>query len=189
MKPFVIIILSLFFLISCEKNEVLLDKDKKTVKPDIPVNDTIDLNSDKIPDFVISYREFATYDLPSSGGSIIGSINPLTQNQLLYRANVGSLFLNINDIIRKANNTNARWQEFRSDLISIHRNFENWDSTWTILADEKPFYFLAYKLILHDSEEIGWISLKFDTETGIISITDSDRTSNSELRIDKKTTY
>lgn len=165
------------------------DKEQETGKPNIPVNDTIDVNSDKMPDFVISYRELKTADQPSSGGSIIGSITPMQQNQLLYRANVGSLFLNINDVIRKTNNTNTHWLGFRSDLITIHRNFQNWDSTWTILAEQKPFYFLAYKLITQNSEEIGWICLKFDTEKGTISITDSDRTSNDELMINKKTTF
>lgn len=165
------------------------DKEQETGKPNIPVNDTIDLNSDKIPDFVISYKERATADIPSSGGSIIGSITPLQQNKLLYRENVGYLFLNITDKIRKTDNTNSSWREFSSDLISIHRSFQNWDSTWTILAEQKPFYFLAYKLVLQNSEEIGWICLEFNTEKGTISITDSDRTSNNELMINKKTTF
>jgi len=183
MRNLILIIVSLILTTACEKNKDLA----YNVKPEIPINDSLDFNSDQIFDFVISYKEFATYDEPSSGGSIIGSIRPLNQNQLLYRNNVGHLFLNINDTIRKISNSNSDWNRFSADLISIDRDYQNWDRTWTILSKNTDFYFLAYKIILNDSERIGWVSLEFDTTNGKMSITDGDSSDKNELIIYKKT--
>ena len=107
MRNLVLIIVSLILITSCEKDVV--DNELYSVKPEIPLNDSLDVNSDQILDFVVSYKEFATYDEPSSAGSIIGSISPLHQNQLLYRNNVGNLLLNINDTIKKILNSDSDW--------------------------------------------------------------------------------
>lgn len=189
MKYLVIIIISLVLITSCGKKEDLIVMDKEAGRPAMPVDANIDVNADQLPDFAINYQELATSDMPSSAGSIIGSVYPLNQNKILYRNGIGSLFMNVNDTIRKTSNTNSFWQEYGADLISIHRADQKWDSTWTVLSDEKPFYFLAYNLIVNGSEEIGWISLMFDKETGKISITDGDRTLDNELIIYKKVTY
>lgn len=174
-------------LINCSENDRDLNDTDLSKRPEIPINDSLDLNSDQIFDFVISYNEFATDDKLSSGGSIIGSISPLNQNLLLYRGNVGHLFLNINDTIRKVLNTNSDWNGYSADLISIDRDNQNWDRKWTILSENAEFYFLAYKIVLNDSEKIGWICLEFDTTNGKISITDGDISDNNELEIQKKT--
>ncbi|MBN2609961.1 MAG: hypothetical protein JXB00_00225 [Bacteroidales bacterium] len=186
MRNLILIINSLILIVACEKNINLTDIDLYSLKPEMPITDSLDFNSDQIFDFVISYKEFATYDEPSSGGSITGSIRPLNQNQLLYRNNVGHLFLNINDTIRKALNSNADWSGYSADLISIDRDYQNWDRTWTILSENADFFFLAYKLILNNSEEIGWICLEFDTTNGKMSITDGDSSDKNELIIHKK---
>jgi hypothetical protein len=174
-------------LINCSENDRDLNDTDLSKRPEIPINDSLDLNSDQIFDFVISYNEFATDDKLSSGGSIIGSISPLNQNLLLYRGNVGHLFLNINDTIRKVLNTNSDWNGYSADLISIDRDNQNWDRKWTILSENAEFYFLAYKIVLNDFEKIGWICLEFDTTNGKISITDGDISDNNELEIQKKT--
>ncbi len=186
MRNLVLIIASLILIISCEKDKDLVDYQLYSVKPEVPLNDSLDINSDQIFDFVISYKEFATYDEPSSAGSIIGSISPLHQNQLLYRNNVGNLFLNINDTIRKVSNSNSDWNGYSAVLISIGRDYQNWDRTWTILSENTGFYFLAYKLVLFNSEKIGWICFNFDTTNGKMSITDGDNSNNNELIINKK---
>jgi len=185
MRNLILILISLVLIISCEEGKDLTDDN---LKPEIPVNDSIDINSDQIFDFVISYKEFATYDEPSSGGSIIGSINPLNQNQLLYRKNVGYLFLDINDTIRKASNSNSDWNGYSADLVSIDRVNENWNRTWTVISEKTNFYFLAYKLVVNDSEKIGWICLDFATINGEMFISDGDYSDNDELIIYKKTT-
>ena len=188
MRNMFLIIICSFLIQSCEKNNDLTDDNLYLEKPEIPSNDTIDVNSDQIYDFVISYREFATYDLPSSSGSIIGSVSPLDQNQLLYRDKAGYLFLEINDTIRSVSNSGSGWNGYSADLISIDRDYQNWNKTWTVISDKTNYYFLAYKLVLNNSEEVGWICLDFDTTNGKMSVTDGDHSDNSELIIEKKTT-
>lgn len=187
MKNMIFIIISLILTISCDKSKDLIDNNLYSGKPKIPVNDSLDINSDQIFDFFINYKELATYDEPSSSGSIIGSINPLNQNQLLYRNNVGYIFLDINDTIKKVSNTNSDWNGYSGDLISIDRDYQKWNRTWTIISEQKDYYFVAYKLILNDSEKIGWISMDFDTINGEMTITDGDYSDNQELIIHKKT--
>ena len=187
MKNFILIFVSLFLITSCDKNNDLIDSDLDSANPEISKNDSLDVNSDHIFDFVIGYKEVATYDLPSSGGSIIGSISPLNQNQLLYRNSVGYLFLDINDTIRKVSNSKSDWNEFSADLVSIDRKYQNWDKTWTVISEKTDFYFLAYKLVLNDSEKIGWISIDIDSIKGKIFITDGDYSDDNELIINKKT--
>lgn len=186
MKYITLILISIGLLASCGKNNDSDENFQTLGKPDIPPGDSIDVNADNVFDFVIGYKEFATDDLPSSAGSIIGLVRPLNQNQMLYREQEGYLFLEINDTIRKNFNTNSDWEGFEADLISIDRDYQNWDKTWTILSEEKIYYFLVYKLALNNSEEIGWLSLEFDKITGVISIKDGDISNNEELIIHKK---
>ena len=100
MKLFLIIPLLMITLISCEKIN-----NSKT--PDIPDTDSIDINNDSQFDFVIEYSSLATTDMPPSHQSITGKIHPLYDNQVLFRQSNGYLFLQINDTIRKENNTNS----------------------------------------------------------------------------------
>ena len=185
MKHLILLAVCTILILSCENNKDIHDTDLSK-RPEIPINDSLDFNSDQIFDFVISYKEIATDDEPSSGGSIIGSISPLNQNLLLYRSNVGHLFLNINDTIRKVLNTNSVWNGNSADLISIKRDYQNWDRTWTVITENTDYYFLAYKIVLNDSGTIGWMCLEFDTTNGKISLTDGDITDNDELIIHKK---
>lgn len=187
MKNLILLMISLMLTTSsCEKSKDAVDTDLYS-KPEIPLTDSLDVNSDQIFDFAIVYSEIATHNEPSSAGRITGSINPLNQNRLLYRNNVGSLFLDVNDTIRILSNSNSDWSGYGADLISIGRKYQNWDGTWTVRSEKNAFYFLAYKLVLNDSEKIGWISLNFDTTTGKMSITDGDYSENDELIIHKNT--
>ncbi len=188
MRNLMIILKGLMLATSCENRKDATENDFYPGKPVIPVNDSVDMNSDQVIDFVISYRESATYDYPSSHGSITGSINPIHQNRLLHRNNAGYLFLRINDTIRKVSNTHSDWNAYDADVIIINRDHENWDRAWTVLSEQKNYYFLAYKLLMTDAEKIGWVSLSFDTISGEISITDGDYSNNPELIIHKNTT-
>jgi hypothetical protein len=183
MKYFVLIVVSVILITSCEKKIDSNEVKQNANRPDIPPTDSIDINSDHVIDFVISYNELATADNPSSGGSIIGSINPLDENQLLYRNLVGNLFLSINDTIRNNNNNNSIWNSFPADLIAISRHYENWDKKWNIISDLTSDYFLAYKLKTNDSEEIGWILLNFNLESGEVTILDKEISNSEELII------
>jgi hypothetical protein len=186
MKYLILIAVFTILILACDKKEDL-NKKNLSIKPEIPENDSLDLNSDQIIDFVISYREFATYDEPSSGGSIIGSISPLNQNKLLYSNSGGYIFLGINDTIRKVSNSNSDWMGYDADLIKIDKDYQNWDRTWTVIYEQLFYNFLAYKIKINESERIGWVCLEFDIKSGVISITDGDISDNNELTIQKKT--
>jgi hypothetical protein len=183
MKNLILVLMVLTLIVSCEKNKDLPDHDLHPVNLENPDKNLIDINSDQIIDFEIEYKEYSTDDVPSSGGSIIGSVNPLNQNSLLYRPNDGYLFLNNHDTIRKVSGDGLNWFGFGADLISINRHYETWDSTWTVLSDKSSNYILAFKLVIDDSENIGWLRLEFDTINGDIFITDGIYTHNDELII------
>jgi hypothetical protein len=188
MKKLYILLIGLTLSASCEKNKDLPDHDLYPVNLENPDKNLIDINSDQIIDFAIEYMEYSTDDVPSSAGSIIGSLKPLNQNQLLFRPNDGYLFLDHHDTIRKVAGQGLNWFGFGADLISINRHYETWDSIWSILSDKTSNYILAFKLIIDGSENIGWLKLEFDTLNGDIFITDGVYTSNDELVIQMNTT-
>lgn len=183
MKNLILLLLGLLLITSCEKNKDLPDHDLHPVNLENPDENLIDINSDQIIDFQIEYKEYSTDDVPSSGGSIIGSVNPLNQNSLLFRPNDGYLFLNNHDTIKKVADPDLNWFGFGADLISIDRDYEIWDSAWTVLSDKSNNYLLAFKLVIDGSENIGWLKLEFDSINGDIFIIDGVYTSNDELVI------
>ena len=171
-------------LISCEKNNDSDEVKQTSTKPEIPDEIIIDINTDNKTDFVISYSELATTDLPSSGGSIIGSINPIDDNQILYRFPDGNLFLEMNDTIRKNDNTNSDWDNYQADIISINRyNYTIWDTNWTTLSKLESDYYLGFKINAESSEEIGWMHLKLNSKTGEVSLIEKEISTMEELII------
>ena len=187
MKYLMLIFISVMLVVSCERDNDLPENDTISERPGIPGMDSIDVNADNVADFIVSYRELQTLDEPSSGGSIIGSIDPVNENQILYRETDGYLFLDINDTIRKDVNTHSDWVGYDADIISINRHYQNWDNTWRILSGMKNYYFLAYKLN-SDNSPIGWICLDFNIENGRVSISDGDITTSDEIIISKRVT-
>lgn len=175
MKKFLIIPILLIIFTSCEK-------ENKSEMPNIPATDSIDINNDSLYDFVISYSIIATTDEPSSGQSIIGELIPLDSNEVLYRQSVGHLFLQQNDTIRKVNNTNAEWTTYQADLITKDNINDKWDSSWTILSDLNDDYYIGFKL-KGSTEQIGWMLINPNTNTGEISIIDKEFTDSNELII------
>jgi len=183
MKNLILVLMVLTLIVSCEKNKDLPDHDLHPVNLENPDKNLIDINSDQIIDFAIEYREYSTDDVPSSGGSIIGSVRPLNQNSLLFRPSDGYLFLDNHDTIRKVAGPDMNWFGFGADIVMINRHYETWDSIWTILSDKISKYILAFKLAIDGTENIGWLKLEFDTTNGNIFITDGVYTSNDELVI------
>ena len=181
MRNIILTIISVCLLLACE-DESNSSKELNT-HPSLYNDSYINLNADTLSDVKVKYAEYATDDLPSSGGSIIGSICPLNNNELLYRAYDGHLFLKLNDTIRKQNNTDADWFDYEADIISIDRHNETWDLYWKITSDFEEDFYLGIKLSFENSVEIGWLKLGLDTITGEISIVDSEFTSGEELVI------
>jgi len=184
MKHFILIFLSAFLIISCEKNNDSDEVNQTSTRPEIPDELIIDVNADNKTDFVISYSELVTADVPSSGGSIIGSINPIDDNQILYRFPDGNLFLEMNDTIRKNDNTNSDWDNYKADIIYINRyNYTMWDTNWTILSKLESDYYLGFKLNTEGSEEIGWMHLNLNSKTGEVTVMDKEISTLEELII------
>jgi hypothetical protein len=177
MKLILIIPLVMLTFISCEK----MDNSKM---PSIPKKDSIDVDNDSQYDFEIDYMSLATTDIPPSYQSITGVLRPLNNNQVLKRNQVGYLFLQINDTIKKENDTNLVWIDYAANLIGIRGDNDKWDKEWTNISDLHSDYFLGIKL-KGDTEQIGWILLNLNTKSGEISIIDKQLTQSNELIINK----
>ncbi|MCD4730497.1 MAG: hypothetical protein K8R74_07845 [Bacteroidales bacterium] len=177
--------------VSYQNNDKAGELNKSFLRPVIPDNVLIDINSDRKADFEISYREMQTCDIPSSGGSIIGSIKPLNDNQLLYRYANGYLFLNNKDTIKTKNNSNSTWSNYGADIISIdRRDYNKWDKTWSIISKSNPSNFMAFKhyegVLWKHSTKIGWLFLEFDINTGEVIVSDFKISRLDELIIKKQ---
>ena len=184
------LISTLFMIcVSYQDNNDSGNQNKSFLKPDIPDNVFIDMNSDNKADFKITYRVYQTLDMPSSGGSIIGSIKPLN-GEILYRFPEGCLFLNNNDTIRSNNNSNSSWMNYgTADIISIKRRHHKWDKTWSIISKSNSSKFLAFKisegLLWRHSIKIGWLLLEFNLNTGDVIVSDFKISRLDELIIKK----
>lgn len=165
------------------------DHNKSFMKPAIPYNVLIDVNSDRKADFEISYKEMQTCDIPSSGGSIIGFIKPLNYNQLLNRYAEGYLFLNNDDTIRTKNNRNSTWSNYGADIITIRRHYQKWDNTWSIISKSSSSKFIAFKhyegFLWKHSTKIGWLFLELNLKTGEVIVSDFKISRLDELIIKK----
>jgi hypothetical protein len=143
---------------------------------------TVDINSDNIVDITISYVQSLTVagsNKSKRSGIIIGP-------DILYREPDGTLFLSINDTIRKNDNANSEWLSgYHPELISITQTDKVWDSSWSILSKLSNDYFLAFKIRTGDIEQIGWLLLEFNLKSGEIIIKDKEITSAEELIIKK----
>jgi len=169
----------LMVMISCERSsEVDLDP------PDFQMNEfTIDIDQDQNADFAVVYRHLATTDFPSSSQSHIGSIVPLNGNQVLYRANIGYLFLEFGDVIRIGMNENGVWMDYSADVISISIRRGNVDPAWTIQSNRTSDFILGFKMTSEGIIKIGWMRLGLDRKTGAISVLDIDVSTSDELLI------
>lgn len=170
-------LLLLITLMSCEKSD-------SSKNPDIPNNDSIDVNNDSQFDFVIKYIGIATTDIPPSHQSITGVIRPLNGNQVLYRHPDDHLYLQENDTIRKENNLNSNWSENSASLVGINGDRDKWEKDWSVISALHSDYYLGIKLN-GDTEYIGWILFNFNTSNGEISIIDKELTESNELIIKK----
>jgi len=174
----ILFFISTLFLMSAsyQDNDKAGELNESLYKPDIPDNVLIDINHDGKADFEISYKEIQTCDMPSSGGSIIGFIRSLNDNQLLYSDSQGYLFLNNKDTIKSKRNNNSRWMNYSADIISIKRSYNQWDIRWSVISKSNPSNFLAFKhyegIIWKHSMKIGWLFLEFDLNTGEIMVSD-----------------
>ncbi|MCT4639757.1 MAG: hypothetical protein N4A72_18815 [Bacteroidales bacterium] len=200
MNRLIITALILTLLISCEKDSKSTTENEDTTTeqtdsdsdsddgyyPTEHPDDSIDFNGDNIKDFIITYYHMGTYDVPSSGGRIFGSIRNIGENGILYKVYKGSLTLKWNDTLKRtyAKYDSLGWSTFRSELVSIKRTYSKWDTIWKAMSTEQQnYYTVGYKIKLDNSDIIGWKTMKFDKKTGKIYFSDGDLTAEDELII------
>ena len=171
-------------LCACNENNDPSD-DVYAGRPDIPQNLSIDIDADNQPDFLIEYEELATMDVPSSGGSIIGSICPVNDYELIYKSDEGHLFFEENDTIKRNRQEDYLWESFPADLVSINRLDQHWDKHWKVLSESETDYFLAFQKTVENNSHIGWLKLEIDTLSGTISLIDKMISESEELIIKK----
>lgn len=172
-----------FTFISCTKEDEDYTSDETEYTSDeteYPSNYTLDINQDGIEDFVVEYNHISTSDVPVSAISIIGSITPLDNVSCLYQAYDGHLFLSPNDTIHSEYTSQNQWSSYDADIITKdwHRNI-GWGTLWEVRSSQNEYYF-AFKLQNGVTNELGWLKLEIDLNTGDIEITDM-ASSNSDF--------
>lgn len=178
MKRYALIFIIAALASACMDKD-LTTEDSNGKRPEVPTGYSIDIDSDSKSDLIVEYKELQTTDVPSSGGSIIGSIRPINEYQLLYFNDVGSLFLKKNDTIKPGNGLMTNWNSFPADLVTIHRHDNKWDNHWKILSGLNTAYFLAFK----NDDQIGYLQLQIDTLKGEIKVLDKMISTSNELII------
>jgi len=165
--------------ITSQKN-IIVNSDNP-LTPTIPTTKLIDVDSDNQNDFKIEYRLIQTLDNPSSGASIVGSISPIGNNELLYKSPTGYLFLNKNDTIFKTNNSKTKWNGFSADIVSISKQSDYWDYSWKIMNKDLSMFYVGIKKIGDGYEKIGWMQLDIDTSNGEITVLKKKITSQNNI--------
>lgn len=167
MRQLILMAICTFLFLACDKET---NTSFVLNAPKTPINDSLDINNDKLFDFYIGYKSIETTDIPSSSGSIIGFIRPTNENKLLCRDGQGCFFLNKNDIISKKSDKNFQWNSFEADFISINRTFDTWDEKWHNISNDKKSVKLGYKIVVNKSEKIGWLNLTYNPSSGKITV-------------------
>lgn len=137
------------------------------------ITEGIDVDGDGELDFELDAYEIQTNDVPSSSGVRHLFLQPLEDNQLLYKSGERNLFLVAGDIIEKEVEEGLVWQSYLIELLSKERSFEVYDEFWSVQSDFTEDFYLGFKLINDNEEKIGWVKLEFDITTGEIYLVDS----------------
>lgn len=149
---------------------------------EIPDNFEIDLNQDGSFDFQITYEKLSASvpvdPDPGPVGIIRGKLESLNNNLILKSEEATSiLFLNNIDLVQSEVNSPLFW-ESNSDgnsriIVGINQNIdgETWPDEWKISNEEiKESYFVGFKLLDNNSQNLGFIELSIDNQTGVIEI-------------------
>jgi hypothetical protein len=180
-------ILYCFFFVSsivlasgCEKS--IEEKTENLNFINQPKSLDIDINSDLITDFRIDYKWLQTNDIPSSGKSLIGYIQPLNGNEILYKKDVGNLFLLKNDTVSFTPTSTMIWNKYQADLIAKN----GLDSIWTILSTNLiGDLYLGFQLKTSNLNYIGWMKVDIHKNNGMISIINMKLTESESLIIEE----
>jgi hypothetical protein len=164
----------------CEKTRG--DKTENSYLIIQPKSQDIDINNDLITDFRIDYKWLVTNDEPSSGKALIGYVKPLNENKILYKNNVGNLFLLKNDTVFLIPATKMIWSKFQADLVTNNGK----DTNWTVISSNHiSDFYLGFRLSTSIKNYIGWMKVDINKNSGIISIINKKLTETEFLIIEE----
>ncbi len=178
---FSISLIILGIVTACSEKE---DVEADIFIPQIPEDDSLDVNGDEVADFLVSYTIYQTDDVPSSGATIFESLQPLYGNEILKHRELGCLFLVELDTIRKSSTDTIYWSGYTADILAINYRNEQWERYWQVQSRHEGPYMLGYKLNTANTTTIGWLMLEFDLENGQTLVTDNEYSSDEELVVD-----
>jgi hypothetical protein len=170
-------IIVLFY--SCEKDPII-----EPIRYD-PVE--YDLNNDLINDISISYLGYSWDGIgpDGSGMGINGVIKPLNDTKILYKQDIGSLFLNSKDTLKLFASIPLSWISNESYVINIKTHLNQYVNPWTIIAPEtKDQYNVGFKLSNDNSTILGWFKLRINCYNGKIDLTEKKMSNQNILVID-----
>lgn len=151
-------------------------------KIETPKDYSIDIDNNGQDDFEIYYKQLQTEDIPVSGASINGEIRFINNGAFfcnIYGAYSECLFLSKGDSIKTDLATN-NWNYYPVSLISIGWQNGKWDKNWFVNASVSGDYYLGFKM----QDNLGYLKLDLNTETGEIKVLDSKVTKDDFLIIE-----
>jgi len=186
MELSVILLFFIIFLVGCKKENS--KSEKEYFKLNQPVSIVYDLNKDSQNDFKVDYKWLITDNINLSSPSIIGYLEPLGENQILFKTDEGNLFANLNDTICSDYSELGlpfSWYNFPADIVTYDNITKN-SGKWRILSRQsKEYYYLACKIYVDTQEQIGWIKLSIDSSTGIVKLIENNFTIGDYIVIGK----
>lgn len=177
-RPIGFVLILCFFAFGCKKKQHTLEETS------YPSDFEIDINGDGTNDFIVTYKQLSTEDIPVSGSSINCTIRPENNVKVLYKTLENHLFLSSNDTIFQTANTSTEWSPYPAGIMrKSWSNKEGWDPSWSILSDLQDYY-VAFKLNNGATNEFGWMHLQLDEYTGNLSVINSSSTALNHIIID-----
>ncbi len=179
-------LISVALLVSCEKKKDIEPIQYETIEPVQHETREIDINQDLINDFKISYSGF-TWDGIGPNGTgmgIDGYLLPLNKAVILKKLDSESLFSRVNDTIKQQMSNPYSWDSTKLNLVSIKTSLNKYVSPWvTNSAENKDFYYIAFKLSVDDKDIIGWMKISIDKYNGLIEIKASQTSDQDSIII------
>ena len=168
-----LVLISVVLLVSCEKKKDIEPIQYETIEPVQHETREIDINQDLISDFKISYSGY-TWDGIGPNGTgmgIGGYLIPLNKTVILKKLNSESLFSRVNDTIKQQMSHPYSWDSTKLNLVSIQTSLNKYVNPWVPNSAEiKDFYYIAFKILIDDTDILGWMKISIDKYTGLVEV-------------------
>lgn len=188
-KQLVIFIFSILIFPGCEKNQIPIFKDPsiENTKPEIPLPEDFDINSDSVTDFVLKYSEWILDGVDTSYLGISGQIIPSKGNEVLKSENNHYLFDKPGDTIKFTSNDKFMWVyeshgSFLGFIHTIRPEEGNWKGKWEFSEKTSSINnYLVFKINNTNPSLLGWMKITLDAKSGKISVEDYKTTIRDQI--------